>query len=314
MTTPAYTSDLTDAQWQRLAPVIPPGKSGVRRKTGAIERLRGAPPPGASRTVKSASFSPMHPAAGTPFSTVPSTCRRDGWPTRSGDGRRVSQRQCILPLRENWRGRCWRGHSRRTCPRGGWSRTRSTATTGRCGDGCTSRSAPMSSGWRAVTWFGRARRGRRNGSSRRLPRCRRSTCSGGRRREQRAARLQLGGDPPPVRLAGGLGTGRTRASLPERPGGGCLLSGVRTERDHRGSTGTGGREALDDRDGVRACQGRSGVGGVRGATMSGTAPPYHARAAGGCLSGSHADVRGEGGGKGGGSPGVIPLTVSEVRL
>lgn len=33
MTTPAYTSDLTDAQWERLAPLIPPAKPGGRPRS-----------------------------------------------------------------------------------------------------------------------------------------------------------------------------------------------------------------------------------------------------------------------------------------
>ncbi len=33
MTTAAYTSDLTDAQWERLAPLIPPAKSGGRPRS-----------------------------------------------------------------------------------------------------------------------------------------------------------------------------------------------------------------------------------------------------------------------------------------
>ncbi len=33
MTTSAYTSDLTDAQWERLAPLIPPEKPGGRPRS-----------------------------------------------------------------------------------------------------------------------------------------------------------------------------------------------------------------------------------------------------------------------------------------
>jgi len=33
MTIPAYTSDLTDAQWDRLAPLIPPAKPGGRPRS-----------------------------------------------------------------------------------------------------------------------------------------------------------------------------------------------------------------------------------------------------------------------------------------
>lgn len=39
MTTSAYTSDLTDAQWERLAPLIPPAKPGGRPRSVAIRAI-----------------------------------------------------------------------------------------------------------------------------------------------------------------------------------------------------------------------------------------------------------------------------------
>ena len=39
MRTPAYTSDLTDAQWGRLAPLIPPAKSGGRPRSVDIRAI-----------------------------------------------------------------------------------------------------------------------------------------------------------------------------------------------------------------------------------------------------------------------------------
>jgi len=39
MTTPAYTSDLTDAQWERFAPLIPPAKPGGRPRSVDIRAI-----------------------------------------------------------------------------------------------------------------------------------------------------------------------------------------------------------------------------------------------------------------------------------
>ncbi len=42
MTQSSYTSDLTDAQWERIAPLIPPAKSGGRPRTVAIRAILNA--------------------------------------------------------------------------------------------------------------------------------------------------------------------------------------------------------------------------------------------------------------------------------
>ena len=39
MTQSSYTSDLTDAQWERIAPLIPPAKPGGRPRTVAIRAI-----------------------------------------------------------------------------------------------------------------------------------------------------------------------------------------------------------------------------------------------------------------------------------
>ena len=42
MTQSSYTSDLTDAQWERIAPLIPPAKPGGRPRTVAIRAILNA--------------------------------------------------------------------------------------------------------------------------------------------------------------------------------------------------------------------------------------------------------------------------------
>src|SRR5215211_5034704 len=42
MTRPPYPTDLTEAQWRRLAPLIPPAKPGGRRRTVNIREVLNA--------------------------------------------------------------------------------------------------------------------------------------------------------------------------------------------------------------------------------------------------------------------------------
>jgi putative transposase len=42
MTRPPYPTDLTDAQWRRLEPLIPPAKPGGRRRTADIRAVLNA--------------------------------------------------------------------------------------------------------------------------------------------------------------------------------------------------------------------------------------------------------------------------------
>ena len=95
----------------------------------------------------------------------------------------------------------------------------------------------------------------------------------------------------------------------------ALLPRLRPGRDGGGGVGPRVRDALADRGGLRAGEGRGRPGPVRGAQVGGLAPPCHPLPAGPRLPGRHAPGRAAGRtrGKGGADPGLIPLTVPEVR-